>query len=50
MKKLLEKWCGLSLVIRIVIGLVLGAVLGIVVPQFTVLEWLGTMLSELCGR
>lgn len=43
MKKLLEKWCGLSLVIRIVIGLVLGAVLGIVVPQFTVLEWLGTM-------
>ncbi len=43
MKKLFEKWCSLSLVLRIVIGLVLGAVLGIAVPQFTVLEWLGTL-------
>ena len=41
MKKLWEKWTGISLVVRIVIGLVIGAILGIVVPQAAALGILG---------
>ncbi len=41
MKKLWEKWTGISLVVRIVIGLVIGAILGIVVPQAAAIGILG---------
>lgn len=43
MKKVFEKWCGMSLILRIAIGLLVGAVLGILVPQFTILSWFGTI-------
>lgn len=43
MKKLLQKWTGLSLVVRILIGLVIGAILGLVVPQWTGIGILGTV-------
>lgn len=41
MKKLWEKWTGISLVVRIVIGLVIGVILGIVVPQAAAIGILG---------
>ena len=41
MKKLLNKWNGIPLVVRILIGLVLGAVLGLAVPQASVIGILG---------
>lgn len=43
MKKLFEKWCSISLILRIVIGMAVGAVLGLAVPQFTIVSWFGTM-------
>ena len=43
MKKVFEKWCNISLVLRIVVGLVIGAILGLAVPQFTIVSWLGTI-------
>lgn len=43
MKKIFDKWCSISLILRIVTGLVIGAVLGLLVPQFTILSWLGTL-------
>ena len=43
MKKIFEKWCSISLIVRIAIGLVIGAVLGIAIPQFTVVSWFGTI-------
>lgn len=43
MKKVFEKWCSISLVLRIVVGLAIGAILGLAVPQFTVVSWLGTI-------
>ena len=43
MKKIFEKWCSISLILRIAIGLVIGAILGIVLPQVTVVSWLGTI-------
>ena len=41
MKKVFEKWCSISLVLRIAVGLVIGAILGLLVPQFTIVSWLG---------
>ena len=43
MKKVFEKWCSISLVLRIAVGLVIGAILGLFVPQFTIVSWLGTI-------
>ena len=43
MKKLFEKWCSISLILRIVVGMAVGAVLGLAVPQFTIVSWFGTM-------
>ena len=43
MKKVFEKWCNISLVLRIVVGLIIGAILGLAVPQFTIVSWLGTI-------
>lgn len=43
MKKLFDRWCSISLILRIVIGMVIGAVLGLVIPQFTIVSWFGTM-------
>ena len=43
MKKVFEKWCSISLVLRIAVGLVIGAILGLLVPQFTIVSWLGTI-------
>ncbi|MDD2973208.1 MAG: serine/threonine transporter SstT [Lachnospiraceae bacterium] len=43
MKKTIEKWNSLSLIVRIVIGLVIGAFLGVVVPQATEISFLGTL-------
>ena len=39
--KLIGKWTGTSLVLRIAIGLVIGAILGLVVPQWTGIGLLG---------
>ena len=39
--KLVKKWTGTSLVLRIAIGLVIGAILGLVVPQWTGIGLLG---------
>ncbi len=41
MKKIMQQWNKLSLIIRIAIGLILGAVLGAALPQLTVLSVLG---------
>lgn len=41
MGKLLKKWTGTSLVLRILIGLVIGAVLGLLCPQWTGIGILG---------
>lgn len=41
MKKVWEKWTGISLVGRIVVGLVIGAVLALLVPQATGIAILG---------
>lgn len=41
MKNLIQKWNGISLIIRIAIGLVIGAVLGLTVPNATVISILG---------
>ena len=38
--KLLRKWTGTSLVLRILIGLVIGAILGLVAPDWT---WIGIL-------
>ena len=43
MKKVFEKWCSISLVLRIAVGLVIGAILGLLFPQFTIVSWLGTI-------
>lgn len=43
MKKIFEKWCSISLILRIAIGLVIGAILGLVLPQFTIVSWFGTI-------
>ena len=43
MKKVFEKWCSISLVLRLAVGLVIGAILGLLVPQFTIVSWLGTI-------
>ena len=43
MKKIFEKWCSISLILRIASGLVIGAILGLVVPQFTIVSWFGTI-------
>jgi len=43
MKKALEKWNSLSLIVRILIGLVIGALLGVAVPQATEISFLGTL-------
>lgn len=40
-KRILEKWTSVSLVLRIIVGLVIGAVLGIAVPQWTGIAILG---------
>ena len=39
--KLVKKWTGTSLVLRIAVGLVIGAILGLVVPQWTGIGLLG---------
>ena len=39
--KLVKKWTGTSLVLRIAIGLVIGAILGLVMPQWTGIGLLG---------
>lgn len=41
MKKALEKWNGLSLIVRILIGLIIGVILGLVCPQATVVAICG---------
>ena len=41
MKKVIEKWNGISLIIRILIGLILGAVLGVACPNATVVAIFG---------
>ncbi len=41
MKSLLQKWNGVSLIIRIAVGLVIGAVLGVAVPEATFISILG---------
>lgn len=41
MKKVVEKWNSISLIIRIAIGLVIGAALGVLAPQATVIGILG---------
>ena len=43
MKKIIEKWCDMSLVLRIFIGLVLGAILGVAVPKASIIAVLGTV-------
>lgn len=43
MKKIFEKWCSISLIVRIIAGLAVGAVLGLLFPQFTIISWLGTL-------
>ncbi len=43
MKKLFEKWCSISLILRIVVGLVIGAVFGLLLPQASIISWLGTL-------
>lgn len=43
MKKLIAKWNGISLVLRIVIGLILGTVLGLVMPGAKVFALLGSL-------
>lgn len=43
MRKLIEKWNRISLIIRIIIGLIIGAVLGLCVPQLTFVSIFGTM-------
>ena len=43
MNKLLQKWCDLSLVLRIATGLVLGALLGVLIPGASVICWFGEM-------
>jgi serine/threonine transporter len=43
MKKIIEKWCNTSLLIRIFVGLVLGAILGLILPQATGLAILGSV-------
>ncbi|MBR4376010.1 MAG: serine/threonine transporter SstT [Spirochaetia bacterium] len=43
MKKIVEKWCSTSLILKIFIGLVLGAVLGIAFPQLTGLAIMGSV-------
>lgn len=40
-KRILEKWTSVSLVLRIIVGLVIGAILGIAVPQWTGIAILG---------
>ena len=41
MKKLIQKWNSISLIIRIAIGLVLGGILGVLVPKATAIGILG---------
>ena len=41
MKKALEKWNGLSLIISILIGLIIGVILGLVCPSATVVAICG---------
>ncbi len=43
MKKIIEKWCDMSLVLRIFIGLVLGAILGVAIPKASIIAVLGTV-------
>ena len=43
MKKIVEKWCSTSLILKIFIGLVLGAILGLAFPQFTGLAIMGSV-------
>lgn len=43
MKQLFEKWCRISLILRIAIGLVIGAALGILAPQLVLVSWLGSL-------
>lgn len=43
MKELVNKWNGISLIIRIVIGLIVGALLGLFAPQLTPVAFLGSM-------
>ncbi|MBQ6673744.1 MAG: serine/threonine transporter SstT [Spirochaetia bacterium] len=43
MKKIIEKWVGTSLILRIFVGLVLGAVLGLLVPQAEAIAILGSV-------
>lgn len=46
MKKIVEKWCSTSLIMRIAAGLVIGALLGLLVPQAA---WLGILGSVFVG-
>ncbi len=41
MKKIVQKWNSISLIIRIAVGLVIGAILGVVAPQATAIGILG---------
>lgn len=43
MKKLLDKWMGISLIKRIIGGLVVGVILGLLVPSATGIELLGNV-------
>lgn len=43
MTELVNKWNGISLIIRIVIGLIVGALLGLFAPQLTPVAFLGSM-------
>lgn len=43
MKKVFQKWCDLSLVLRIAAGLIVGALLGIFLPGATVICWFGEL-------
>lgn len=43
MKKIVNKWNSLSLIIRILLGLIVGTVLGLAVPGFTAVSLFGTI-------
>ncbi|MDD3338486.1 MAG: serine/threonine transporter SstT [Lachnospiraceae bacterium] len=43
MKKIVQKWNSISLILRILVGLIIGAVLGMALPQATGISLLGTL-------
>ncbi len=45
MKKIWEKWTGVSLILRIIIGIVTGAILGVTVPNFLAISMFGQLFG-----